>query len=85
MFGRNSRNIDKFELIVLITPRIVDGKLELLEQQALEKTSKQEKIFKKEPLSDTEKLKEFLFPGDDGSEDNAKKASSYKQYDGGGP
>ena len=81
LFGRNSRNIDKFELIVLITPRIVDGKLELLEQQALEKTRKQEKIFKKEPISDTDQLKEFLFPGKDGNENDAKNSSSYKQYD----
>ncbi len=79
LFGRNSRGVDKSELIVLITPRIIDGKLNLLDQQTLGKTRKQEKIFIKEPLSDTEKLKEFLFPGNDESKDNAEKASYYEQ------
>jgi hypothetical protein len=67
----------------LIKPLILEADRKLVNQEAIEKFKRPEKILNQEPLPPIEQFKELLFPGDDGSEDNAKKASSYKQYVGG--
>jgi type II secretory pathway component GspD/PulD (secretin) len=83
LFGRNARSLDKTEIVILIKPLILEADRKLVNQEAIEKFKRPEKILNQEPLPPIEQFKELLFPGDDGSEDNAKKASSYKQYVGG--
>jgi type II secretory pathway component GspD/PulD (secretin) len=84
LFGRNARSLDKTEIVILIKPLILEADRKRVNQEAIEKFKRPEKILNQEPLPPIEQFKELLFPGDDGSEDNAKKASSYKQYVGGG-
>lgn len=66
LFGSRSKDIGKTELIVLITPRVLDPERESVEQrEAVEKTKKMEESFAKEPLPTHEKFLEFLFLWDE--------------------
>jgi len=64
LFRRTSNTIGKSELVVLITPRILEAGSELAEQEVREKINKMEESFKEEPLSVGKKLHEFLMPMD---------------------
>lgn len=67
LFGSNSRDIDKTEIVVLITPQIVTKAFETVKPQMQEKFEKWENGFKKEPLPDHKQLFEILrsdeYPG----------------------
>jgi type II secretory pathway component GspD/PulD (secretin) len=60
LFGRNSRGIDKTEIVVLITPQIVTNALETIKPETQEKFDKLKNSFKKEPLPDHKQLFEIL-------------------------
>ena len=60
LFGRNSRSLDKTEIVVLITPQIIDGQVKTLKPQTKEKVEKIEESFKKEPLPDYKQFFEIL-------------------------
>ena len=60
LFGRNSRDIDKTEIVVLITPKIVTDEVDTVKPETQEKFDKFEEKFKKEPLPDHKQLLEFL-------------------------
>ena len=60
LFGRNSRDIDKTEIVVLITPQIVTDEVETVKPETREKFDKLKKSFKKEPLPDHKQLFEIL-------------------------
>lgn len=60
LFGKNSRGIDKTEIVVLITPQIVTDEVETFKPQTQEKVEKVENSFKKEPLPDHKQLFEML-------------------------
>ena len=60
LFGRNSRDIDKTEIVVLITPQIVSDVVETLEPQTQEKIDELETSFQKEPLPDYKQFFEIL-------------------------
>jgi type II secretory pathway component GspD/PulD (secretin) len=50
LFGRTSRGIGKSELVILITPQILEAELKRTDQEAIEKTKRIEEDFKKEPV-----------------------------------
>jgi type II secretory pathway component GspD/PulD (secretin) len=60
LFGSNSRGLDKVELVVLITPQIIDDEIKTIDRQTLEKVEKTENILKKEPLPDYKHFLEIL-------------------------
>jgi type II secretory pathway component GspD/PulD (secretin) len=60
LFGRNSRGIDKTEIVVLITPQIINEEVKTFKLQTQEKVEKLEKSFKKEPLPDHKQFFEIL-------------------------
>ncbi|CAB1066042.1 hypothetical protein D1BOALGB6SA_10841 [Olavius sp. associated proteobacterium Delta 1] len=62
LFGRTVRSVGKSELIILITPQIVDRNYIQLQQPAIEKTTDLEEILKKEPLPPIEAFREILIP-----------------------
>jgi len=65
LFGQRGRNIDKVELVILITPQIVDMKKKsLAETKAIMRTKEAEESFKKEPLPPYRQIFEFLSPWD---------------------
>lgn len=62
LFGRKGRALDKTEIVVLITPQIIDGEVKTLKQQTKEKVEKMEESFNKEPLPGHKQLLELLVP-----------------------
>jgi len=66
LFGRTVRGIGKSELIVLITPQLVDEEFNQLQQPAIQKAEDLEEILKKEPRPPIEAFREFLIPEKDG-------------------
>ncbi len=60
LFGRNSRDIDKTEIVVLITPQVVTNASETVEPQMQEKFDKWENRLNEEPLPDHKQLLEIL-------------------------
>ena len=60
LFGSTFRGVDKSEIVVLITPRIVDKGLESLAEQAIEKARMLEEAFEKEPLPHDKQIREFF-------------------------
>lgn len=60
LFGRNSRGIDKTEIVVLITPQIVTDEVETVTPETQEKFDTLKNSFKKEPLPDHKQLFEIL-------------------------
>ena len=66
LFGRTVRAIGKSELIILITPQIVDRNFIQLQQADIEKTNDLEDTLKKEPLPPIEAFREMLIPEKDG-------------------
>ncbi len=60
LFGRNSRGIDKTEIVVLITPQVVTNASETVEPQMQEKFDKWENRLNEEPLPDHKQLFEIL-------------------------
>lgn len=66
LFGRTVRGIGKSELIVLITPQLVDHEFYQLQQPVLQKAEDLEKILKKEPRPPIEAFRELLIPEKDG-------------------
>jgi len=65
LFGQRGRNIDKVELVLLITPQIVDMKRKSLDEvEAIMRTKKATEDFKKEPLPPYRQIFEFLSPWD---------------------
>jgi type IV pilus assembly protein PilQ len=71
LFGRTSRGTGKAELVILITPQILDAELKRMDQEAIEKTRKIEEDFKKEPLPPYKvPFESFSPPGDTSEESN---------------
>jgi len=66
LFGRTVRGIGKSELIVLITPQLVDHEFNQFQQPAIQKAEDLEKILKKEPRPPIEAFREILIPEKDG-------------------
>jgi type IV pilus secretin PilQ/predicted competence protein len=66
LFGRTVRAVGKSELIILITPQIVDRSYIQLQQPAIEKTNEIEDTLKKEPLPPVESFREMLIQRGDG-------------------
>jgi len=65
LFGQRGRTTDKSELVLLITPQIIDMQNKSLgEVEAIIKTKKAEENFKKEPLPPYRQIFEFLAPWD---------------------
>jgi len=66
LFGRTGHSVGKSELIVLITPRIIDENYPVYQQQALEKTNAVKQSLAKEPRPPLEAFGEILIPEKDG-------------------
>jgi type II secretory pathway component GspD/PulD (secretin) len=64
LFRRTSNSIGKSELVVLITPKILEAESELVELEVIDKTIKMEESFKKETQSTSKQLRELLMPTD---------------------
>ena len=62
LFSRISRDTRRGELVILITPRIIDEDPSTWAQDAIEKTIKMEQILNKEPLPDHKQFFELLYP-----------------------
>ena len=62
LFGRTYRGTGKSELIVLITPIIIDAAQKQPDHEAIEKTKEIEKEFKKEPPPMLKQIFEFMAP-----------------------
>ena len=63
LFGSRGRTTEKVELVVLITPYVVNrDKKKLAEVEAIIKTKKAEEEMKKEPLPPSQQILEFLTP-----------------------
>jgi type IV pilus secretin PilQ/predicted competence protein len=60
LFGRSSRALDKTEIVVLMTPKIIDDDVKTLQLQSREKFEKLENSFKKEPLPDHKQIIELM-------------------------
>jgi type II secretory pathway component GspD/PulD (secretin) len=60
LFGSMSDKISKSELIILITPQIIDLENPRTETEALEKMKKMEETLKKEPLPMHKRLLETM-------------------------
>jgi len=59
LFRRTTDNIGKSELVVLITPTILNAEQNNVEQDAIEKTKQMERDFENEPLPMRKRLSEF--------------------------
>lgn len=59
LFGSTFRGVEKSEIVVLITPQIVDKGLQPMAEHAMEKATTLEETFEKEPLPHDEQLREF--------------------------
>ena len=69
LFGQRGRTTDKVELVLLITPQIIDMKTKSLgEVEAIMKTKNAEDNLKKEPLPPYRQIFEFLSPWDRSTE-----------------
>jgi len=66
LFGRTGHSIGKSELIVLITPQIVDHNYIAYQQRAIQKTDEIKQALEKEPLPPVEAFRELLVPDKDG-------------------
>jgi type II secretory pathway component GspD/PulD (secretin) len=65
LFGQRGRTIDKVELVLLITPQIVDmDRKSVAEVEAIMRTKNAEEDFKKEPLPPYRQIFEFISPWD---------------------
>ena len=62
LFGRTGKNFKKEELVILITPRVLDDNFQYAEKKDEEKVGKAEEKLKKEPLPILEQLKDFIDP-----------------------
>jgi type II secretory pathway component GspD/PulD (secretin) len=62
LFGRTYRSIGKTELIVLITPTILDAERRAMDQETTKKIKKMEERIKKEPLPLRKEFLEFSPP-----------------------
>jgi general secretion pathway protein D len=69
LFGQRGRTTDKVELVLLITPQIIDMNTKSLgEVEAIMKTKNAEENFQKEPLPPYRQIFEFLSPWDRSTE-----------------
>jgi len=66
LFGRTVRGVGKSELIVLITPQIVDDEFQQFQQSEIQKTNDLENTLKQEPKPPIEAFRELLIPEKDG-------------------
>lgn len=66
LFGRTSHSVGKSELIVLITPHIVDHNYLVFQQRAIQKTNEIKQSLEKEPRPPLEAFRELLIPEKDG-------------------
>ncbi|MEJ2164399.1 MAG: secretin N-terminal domain-containing protein [Desulfobacterales bacterium] len=66
LFGRTDHSIGKSELIVLITPHIVDHNYSAYQQFAIQKTNDIKQSLKKEPRPPLDAFHELLIPEKDG-------------------
>jgi type II secretory pathway component GspD/PulD (secretin) len=64
-FKRTFRSLGKTELVVLITPRIIDSELREASRYGIEKAQKMKTIFEKEPPRDLDLMRKFVFPDED--------------------
>ena len=64
LFGRTRSNIGKSELVVLITPNILDSRMNTVTSEAIKKTKIIEEDLKKRPLPPVEQMIDFLSPMD---------------------
>jgi type II secretory pathway component GspD/PulD (secretin) len=80
LFGRNARSLDKSEIVILIKPLILEADRKLVNQEAIEKFKKPEKILNQEPLPPIEQFKELLFPVDDEIADKERNKATSEQY-----
>ena len=63
LFGSRGRSVDKVELVVLITPQVVNMKEKSLDEvEAIIRTKKVEEKMKKEPLPPHQQILEFVQP-----------------------
>jgi len=62
LFGRTTSNIGKSELVVLITPNIMDSRMKTVTSEVIENTRSIEEKLKKEPLPPVEQMIDFLSP-----------------------
>jgi type II secretory pathway component GspD/PulD (secretin) len=62
LFSRVGRDTRRSELVILITPRIIDEDPSTWAEDAIEKTIKMEQILNKEPLPDHKQFFEILSP-----------------------
>jgi type II secretory pathway component GspD/PulD (secretin) len=60
LFGRNSSFLDKTEIVVLITPQIINDEVKTFKPETKEKLEKLENKFKKEPMPDHTQFFEIL-------------------------
>ncbi len=65
LLGRTATGYEKSELVVLLTPTLVEAGRRPADAAPIEKTRSVEESFKKEPLTPPERLKEFFFPPDE--------------------
>jgi len=66
LFGRTLRAVGKSELIILITPQIVDHEFQKFQQPEIQKTNNLENTLKQEPRPPIEAFRELLIPENDG-------------------
>jgi type II secretory pathway component GspD/PulD (secretin) len=66
LFGRTVRSVAKSELIVLITPQIVDHNYILSQQPDIQKTKDIKDSLDNEPRPPVEAFREILIPEKDG-------------------
>ena len=62
LFGRTTSSFKKEELVILITPRILNNSLQYVETKAKERVSEEEEKLNKEPLPPKEQIREFIKP-----------------------
>jgi type II secretory pathway component GspD/PulD (secretin) len=72
VFGRRGKSVEKVELVILITPRVVDrDRRSLAEWEAVNKIKKAEEKMKKEPFAPHRQMIEFAAPWDRSTEVDA--------------
>ena len=64
LFGKTTTDLNKKELIFLITPRIFDGMPTKADLEAIDKANKIEEMFNKEPLPIDKQMRDFIAPVD---------------------
>jgi type II secretory pathway component GspD/PulD (secretin) len=62
LFGRTETELDKSELVVLITPTIVDSDTRQVSMEPAEKTKKMEEHFGDKPFPMLKQMKDFIKP-----------------------